>query len=104
MGFHKYSFPIRLVETADADLEVVTGWANDDYTLGFHKSYKGWTATDLVSGLRICYCETRKGCLEWIVKNEKKVEERREDPVYIMRVMEFRDLIKKELERLKENE
>ena len=97
MSFHKHIFPIRLNERAKNPLKIVTGWSNEDYTIGFHNSGKCWVATDLCSGTQICYFRTRKECAEWAESHKEKIENRRLDPIYIQYVMEFREIIKKEL-------
>lgn len=106
MKFHKFTFPIRMIDAyckrEDVFVEVVTGWANEDYTIGFHKvrNGKAWAASDLVSGLRICTFETRKACAEWVEKNARFIEDKRCDPVYIKRVMEFKERLIAEKESM----
>lgn len=101
MGFHKHTFPIRMIDAAPNSIEVVTGWANEDYTVGFYKvrNGKAWAATDLYSGMRICTCETRKACVEWCEQNEQKINERIDAPEYVWRVAQFRILLEEELNK-----
>ena len=106
MGFHKYEFPIRQIDAAEEPIKIVKGWANDDYTIGFHKvctkrkSWEQWAATDLYTGTYITVQKTRQKCLDWIAENQKIVAEKMQEPFYTQRVMEFRELIKKELEEM----
>lgn len=106
MGFHKHTFPIRMIDAAEKPIEIVTGWANEDYTIGFHKvctkrkSQTQWAATDLYSGTRIVTKKTRRECVEWIEQNEKKIKNTMEEPWYINRVREFKELIEKEMEEM----
>lgn len=100
MGFHKYSFPIRMIDTYETPIKVVTGWVNEDYSIGFHKirDGKAWVATDICTGTRFCTATTRKGCVEWINKNEQRIIKKREELSYIQRVLDFKEILKKELD------
>lgn len=102
MGFHKYTFPIRMIDAAPNPIEVVTGWRIEDTDIGFHKvrNGKAWAATDLFSGMRICTCETRKACVEWCEKNKQKIEDRRNEPEYVWRVTQFKTILEEELGKL----
>lgn len=106
MGFHKHIFPIRMIdaygERFGTLIEVVTGWANEDYTIGFHKvrNGKAWAATDVYSGMRIVTKPTRRECFEWVEQNKNKISNKMSDLLYYQRVMEFRDLLRAEKERL----
>lgn len=97
MGFHKHSFYIYLVPAAQdkfgTRLEKVNGWANENYTIGFHKNGKIWNATDLKSGVLICTFLTRKECAEWIVENKQKIEDAYKTEKYKQYVNEFNELI-----------
>lgn len=99
MRFHKGIFPIRMIEGYDIPVDVVSGWINEDNTIGFHKISKGWAATDLDSGLRIYKAKTRKDCAEWINAQEDKIEQRKLETLYFQRVVEFREILRKELEK-----
>ena len=102
MGFHKYTFPIRQIEATGEPIKVVTGWTNEDYTIGFHKVYKDkrWAATDLYTGTYYTIQDTRQKCLDWIAAHQDVVKEKMESPAYIQRVMEFKRLLEKEMEEL----
>lgn len=102
MGFHKHTFPIRMIDAAEKPIEIVTGWTNEDYTIGFHKVYKGkkWAATDLYTGTYYTVQETRQKCMDWIAANQDTIKEKMESPAYIQRVMEFKTLLEKEKEDL----
>lgn len=106
MGFHKHTFPIRQIAETEKPIEIVTGWANEDYTIGFHKVYTGrksweqWAATDLYTGTYLTIQKTRQKCLDWIAENQKLIKERKEHPFYAQRVMEFKVLLEKEREEL----
>lgn len=106
MGFHKHKFPIRKIETCPEPIEVVSGWANDDYTYGFYRtSAKGrWIATDLESGTLICSGRIREDCVKWIKDNADKIEQKKLEPSYVQRVMEFRELLRQELDKLEGEE
>lgn len=99
MPFHKHTFPIRTINP-DAPIEIKRGWRLDNSEYGFHNMGKFWVATELYSGLRICKQETRKACLEWIIENEDKIRNRMEEPLYAQRVCEFRELLRKERDKL----
>ena len=75
----------------------------DGTEIGFHKYDTFWVATDLYSGLRICKGETRKACVKWIEEHRKEIEDKMAEPLYAQRVREFREILRKEKERL-ENE
>lgn len=99
MGFTRHTFPIRMIDGWERPIEIVSGWRYGDF--GFHKGIKGrWIATDLYSGTRICTGQTRKECLEKIENNMKRIEQRYEEPSYIQKVMEFKELLKKESEEM----
>lgn len=96
MGFHKYLFLTRMIEQYPNAVVAVTGWANEDYTIGFHKIMNGkaWAATDIFSGLRICKGKTRKECVEWVLNNKNRIEERMKEEEYQERVREFQFLLR----------
>lgn len=100
MRFTKHTFPIRMIDAAPNPIEIVSGWRLGE--IGFHRSSNGkaWIASDLMSGMRICTGATRKECAAWCEENAQKIEDRKLEPFYIQRVMEFRDLLRKELENL----
>lgn len=106
MGFRKHTFPIRLIDKAEKPIKIVSGWVNDDYTIGFHKictKRQGWTkwaATDLYSGTCITIQKTRRECVEWIENNKELIEKTMNEPWYIQRVMEFKKLLEKEMEEM----
>lgn len=99
MGFHKHTFPIRMIAAAPNAIEIVSGWVNEDYTIGFHKirNGKAWAATDVYSGTRIYTGKTRKECAEWIKQNQERIDNCMSEFRYINLVMQFRELIRKEL-------
>jgi hypothetical protein len=91
-----------MVAAAPNPIEIVSGWRYEDF--GFHKiNNKYWAATDLYTGTRICKSTTRKGCLALIESNKNLIDRRRNEPLYTQRVIEFKELIKEELEKLNEN-
>lgn len=106
MGFHKHSFPIRMIDSYKKRngtvIEVVKGWSNEDYTIGFHKvkNGKAWAASDCFSGMRIVTKPTRKECAEWIETNKDLITKKMETLQYVQRVLEFKELLQKEMERL----
>lgn len=100
MGFHKYTFPIRMIDTCNEPVMIVSGWTNDNYTIGFHKNIKKeWVATDLYSGTYICTASTRKACFEWIEKNEGRITSNMKTLNYLYKVIQFRELLKEILLR-----
>lgn len=102
MGFHKHTFVIRTIPIAGREIDYKTGWANEDYTVGFAKTLNGkaWTATDIASGLSICVFPTRQACLDWIDEHAEMIAERMTEPAYVQRVMEFKILLEKEMASL----
>lgn len=95
-NYHQHRFPIRNI--CDPEIEIVQGWADTTYTFGFHKNVNGkWTITDLYTGTRIVSRGTRDACLDWVYDNWKKIEDAMQEPWYIQRVIEFRNMLKKEL-------
>ena len=106
MGFRKHTFPIRLIDKAEKPIKIVSGWANDDYTIGFHKictkrkSWEKWAATDLYTGTYLTIQKTRRECVEWIENNQKIIAEKTAEPFYTQRVMEFKKLLEAEMEEM----
>lgn len=49
-----------------------------------------WTATDIVSGTKICSFETRKACAEWIEANTDKIKEKLATDEYREKVEKFK--------------
>lgn len=102
MGFRKATIALQMIDAAENAIEYASGWLSEDGTIGFHHTSNGkrWVATDIASGARICTGATRKECAAWCEENAQKIENRKSEPFYIQRVMEFRDLLRKELENL----
>lgn len=106
MGFHKHTFPIRLIDKAEKPIKIVNGWANDDFTIGFHKvftkrkSWQQWAATDLYTGTCITIQKTRTECLKWIVEHQDVINDAMEQPWYLQRVFEYKQLLEKEREEM----
>lgn len=98
-NYHRHTFPIRNI--VEPELEVVYGWIDSTGLFGFHKNVNGkWNATDLYTGTCIVTRGTRDVCLDWIYENWERIEAAQQEPFYIQRVLEFRNMLKNGLEEL----
>lgn len=98
MKFHKSVFVIQM-NPGYGTVECVCGWVDESNTYGFYKSFRNmWRAVDLMSGTLITVQPTRKVCAEWIEENIERISEVKERQAYRIKVDDFYNMIKKELE------
>lgn len=101
MKFIKNRFVVQLNSLCPDKIGFVDGYTDEDNIYGFYKHNKSWKATDLASGCLVIVQPTRKGCAEWIERNQDKIRNAKNRPDYDVKVKNFTNLIKKSLEDLK---
>lgn len=91
MKFKKKTFFIAM---RDGTFEEREGYSDEFNEFTFHKSAKGWAASDRETGAIIIWRKTRKECAAFIEDNLNKIEEARNSEANIEARKRMSDFIK----------